>query len=166
MLHHLMKCPASQHVRISLGTRSKDTLLYCSPSQAWNAHRAQPLLFRIHWHHSLSSFSVSLFRHRGLQSKSCCVCNVLQGLVKIRLLWWMLNSILFCTRTILLLFGHSRIQASQPFIITKIRIRIILPQYSSCVNNFRSMARFSALAVETILNGDRESYRLPLPLAK
>jgi len=83
--------PGNEAIRISLGTRSKDTPLYRSPSQAWNVCRAQLFHFCICWHHSLSSLSVSLFRHRGLWSKSCRVCNILQWLAKIRLLWWTLN---------------------------------------------------------------------------
>ena len=90
--------------------------------------------------------------------KSCRVCKAsLQQLGKLWLLWWMLNpnshtaqAVLFCTRTIPLLFKHSR--------------NFWLPSHSLKSGLYSlnipavSLARFSALVVETIA----ESWRRKL----
>ena len=108
-----------------------------------------------------SSLSVSLFCHHGQRSEIMPCCNILQWLGKLWLLWWMLNpnshtaqAVLFCTQTVPLLFEHS---CNFWLASHSLKSRSKSGLYSLNTPAV-SLARFSALAVETIT----ESWRRKL----
>lgn len=142
---YLCTTPPSWHVKILLGTWSEDTLLFCS---------AEPSYYTALYYLLLLPFKP---HYTSLPSPD--VFNVLQWLAllfewtwKLWLFWSRLNPfihtavVFFFTQTIQVLFKHYfwlASHSSKPGLYW-------LSKFSSRASNFGSIARFSALAVESI----------------